>query len=469
MRDQFGAWLRAGAFALLLLLLPTCGGGSDDPGTDDGGSDDGGGVPAVPPDPIPIGLQQVATGLTSPLMVTHAGDGSGRLFVVLQTGQIRIITAAGALLPAPFLDVSGIMTPLNNIFDERGLLGLAFHPQFATNGRFFIRYSRPRAGMAGEPCFGTSRGCHESVLAEFLVTGDPTTNNVADAGSETVLFTVDQPEFNHNAGHVVFGPDGFLYFSLGDGGGANDGLDDMPPSHGPTGHGQNINTVLGSICRIDVDTAPPMGSTYVVPATNPFASSAGADEIYAYGLRNPYRFSFDDGPGGTNQMFCADVGQNQFEELNIIQLGGNYGWAHREGASCFDPFNPNTVPPTCATTGPLGEDLIDPVLVYDHSVGISITGGHVYRGSAIPALAGHYVFGDWSSNFGPADGSLFFCHIAGDQAFLRAKLQIEPGDQDLNLTVNGFGVGEDGEIYLCGGTVSAPGGAGNVLRIVPAP
>lgn len=473
MRDRYAALLKASLFALLLLLLPTCGGGSETPpgGADDGGTDDGGVDDGTPPDdplaPILIELQPVATGLTSPIQVTNASDGSGRLFVVLQTGQIRVISSAGALLTTPFLDVAGLMITLDTIFDERGLLGLAFHPQFATNGRFYVRYSRSRTGVVGEPCFGTSRGCHESVLAEFLVQGDPTTNNVADASSERVLLTLDQPQFNHDGGHLAFGPDGHLYFSLGDGGGSNDGLGDMPPIHGPTGNGQNINTLLGSICRIDVDAAPAPGLSYAIPFDNPFASSLGADEIYAYGLRNPYRFSFDDGPGGTNQLFCADVGQRLFEELNIITRGGNYGWAHREADRCFDPLNPTQVPATCASVGPLGEALIDPVLVYDHSVGVSITGGHVYRGTAIPELSGHYVFGDWSSSFGPADGSLFFCHIAGSRAFERTKLQIEPGDNALGLTVNGFGQDEDGEIYVCGGTVSAPGGAGNVLKIVP--
>ncbi|MCH7792816.1 MAG: PQQ-dependent sugar dehydrogenase, partial [Planctomycetes bacterium] len=281
-----------------------------------------------------IQLIEVAAGLVSPVQATHAGDGSGRLFVVDQTGFIRVIDG-GVLLPTPFLDLTAVIPTLNTNFDERGVLGLAFHPDYANNGRFFVRHSVPRTGAPGEPCVGTSRGCHTEVLAEFSVSaGDP---NIANPLG-TVLFEVDEPEWNHNSGGIAFGPDGFLYFTLGDGGGAHDGLAEVPPAHGPIGNGQNIDTVLGSILRIDIDGAAP----YTIPPGNPFPDpmGRGAPEIYAYGLRNPYRFSFDDGPGGTGELYLGDVGQNMFEELNIIQVGENYGWATREGAHCFDPFNP---------------------------------------------------------------------------------------------------------------------------------
>ncbi|MCK5365325.1 MAG: PQQ-dependent sugar dehydrogenase, partial [Gammaproteobacteria bacterium] len=274
--------------------------------------------------PTIVELETVASGLTAPVGLTHAGDGSGRLFIVEQTGQIRFVED-GTLLAAPFLDISGLLPTLNPFFDERGLLGVAFHPAYEGNGRFYVRYSVPRSGDPGEPCFGTSRGCHSEVLAEYRVSaGDP---NVADPSSGLVLFTVDEPQFNHDAGEVAFGPDGFLYFTLGDGGGAHDGLADMPPSHGPIGNGQNIEPLLGSMLRIDVDSAFP----YAIPPDNPFVGAAGRDEIYAYGLRNPYRFSFDDGPGGDGRLFLADVGQNLFEEVDIVEKGGNYGWVIREG------------------------------------------------------------------------------------------------------------------------------------------
>ncbi len=338
---------------------------------------------------IAIDLELVASGLTSPVSLTHAGDGSGRLFVVDQAGMIRIIDGNGVLLPDPFLDLTAEIPPLNPEFDERGVLGLAFHPNYAGNGRFFVRYSRPRIGDPSEPCFGTSRGCHEEVLAEFSVSADP---DIANPGGK-IIFGIDEPQFNHDAGEVAFGPDGFLYFSLGDGGGGHDGLADDPPSHGPDGHGQNIDTALGAILRIDVDS----GSPYAIPADNPFVGTEGLDEIYAYGLRNPYRFSFDDGPGGDGSLFLADVGQELFEEIDIIVKGGNYGWVLREGAHCFDPFDPFNPPESCDTSG-----LIDPIAEYTHADGgVAIVGGFVYRGIASPSLDGLYVFGDFSADFGP--------------------------------------------------------------------
>ena len=457
--------LRVGTFFVLLVLLTLspcalagCGGTS------------GGTPPPPPPGDVTVALVPVATSLPPPTFVTHAGDGSGRLFVVLQTGQIRIITSAGALLPTPFLDVSASMVTLDGTYDERGLLGLAFHPEFATNGRFFVRYSAPRTGASGEPCFGTPRGCHAEVLSEFQVIGDPATTNVADAGSERVLFSVDEPEFNHNAGSLAFGPDGYLYFGLGDGGGAHDGLAQMPPRHGPLGHGQDVTTPLGAILRIDVDSTPAMGASYVVPASNPFVGGAGLDEIYAYGLRNPYRFAFDDGPGGTGKLLCGDVGQGLFEELNDVVAGGNYGWARREAFACFDPLAPSSPPATCATTGPSGEPLLDPVLAYDHTVGVSIVAGCVYRGTAVPALAGQYVFGDWASDFGTPKGRLMICSITGVHAWLRRDVLVGPGTTDLPGALMAIGRDEAGELYVCtSGALSPASTSGGVYRVVAAP
>ncbi len=442
----------------LLFFLPTCGGAS------------GGDPAATPPGPVSIGLVPLATGLPPPVFLTHAGDGSGRRFIVLQTGQIRILDGTDTLLAAPFLDVAGLMVTLDGGFDERGLLGLAFHPQYASNGRFYVRYSRTRAGAMGEPCFGTPRGCHTSVLSEFTVTGNPVTNNVADPSSERVLYTVDQPEFNHDGGSVVFGPDGFLYFSLGDGGGSGDGLGSVPGLHGPLGHGQDITTPLGAILRIDVDTVPPMGQSYVVPPTNPFVGVTGVDEIYAYGLRNPYRLSFDDGTGGTNKLLCGDVGQGLREELNDIVLGGNYGWATREGFLCFDPLNPTAPPAGCPTVGPSGEPLLDPVLDYDHGLGVSIIGGHVYRGPGVSALSGLYVFGDWASDFGNPVGRLFVCAIAGPSAWQRRDILVQPGPAPLPGALMGIGKDEGGELYvLTSGAISPLSTSGTVSRVISAP
>ncbi len=425
---------------------------------------------AITPGDIAIELELVASGLTSPVWATHAGDGSGRLFIVDQAGLIRIVDAGGTLLPTPFLDLTAEIVAVNPQFDERGLLGIAFHPNYENNGRFFVRYSRPRTGVKGEPCFGTGRGCHEEILAEYSVSmGDP---DVADPAG-TILFRVDEPQFNHNGGGIEFGPDGFLYFTLGDGGGAHDGLADTPPSHGPIGNGQNIETPLGAILRIDVDSAPTPPLLYAIPAGNPFADATGADEIYAYGMRNPYRFSFDNGPGGTNRLFLGDVGQAIFEEVNIVELGGNYGWVTREGAHCFDPMNPGVPPAMCAMTGPLGEPLIDPIAEYDHDDGLAIVGGFVYRGSRFPALQGIYVFGDFSTTFVPGDGRLFYLDadaVALGGGGLAEVFEFRIGQQNnpLDLYLFGFGEDEDGELYITVSSNLGPSGtSGQVFRIAP--
>jgi glucose/arabinose dehydrogenase len=406
-----------------------------------------------------VQLVEVASGLVSPIQMTNAGDGSGRVFVVDQAGQIRVIDG-GVLLPTPFLDLSAAIPALNTNFDERGLLGLAFHPDYANNGRFFVRHSAARVGVAGEPCVGTSRGCHTEMLVEFHVSaGDP---NIADPVG-TTIFEVDEPEWNHNGGGIAFGPDNMLYFTLGDGGGRDDGLSAVPPAHGPIGNAQNINTVLGSILRIDIDGGVP----YAIPAGNPFPdpNGRGAAEIYAYGLRNPYRFSFDDGPGGTGELYLSDVGQDLFEEVDLIEVGGNYGWVTREGLECFDPFNPTVPPVNCAVTGPRGEPLIDPVAAYDHTDGIAIIGGHVYRGSQSPDLVGKYVFGDFSRSFAP-EGRLFYIDpaVAVGDVF---EFQIGALNEPLGLYVLGFGEGEDGEVYVSTSAVLGPKDTtGQVFRIV---
>ena len=212
-------------------------------------------TPSIPKGDLVIELELVCSGLTSPVYATDAGDKSGRLFIVDQAGQIRILDVKhDVCLSQPFLDLTAKIVAVNPFFDERGLLGLAFHPKYKNNGRFFVRYSAPRAGDPSEPCFGTSRGCHAAILSEFRVAIKH--GNFADPASERILFRIDEPQFNHNSGNVAFGPDGLLYFTLGDGGGAHDGLADIPPSHGPFGNGLNIETALGSILRIDVDSTP---------------------------------------------------------------------------------------------------------------------------------------------------------------------------------------------------------------------
>lgn len=415
----------------------------------------------IQPELLAISLETIATGLVSPVSMVDFPNNDDRIFVVDQIGQIRVIEN-GVLLPTPFLDVTSLLPSPNAAFDERGLLGMAFHPDYINNGRFFIRYSKPRASSGSEPCdldtFIT--GCHSEVLAEYAVLGDPQTSNVADPGSEIILLSIDKPQWNHNAGTIAFGPDGYLYMSTGDGGGAHDGLADDPPSHGPIGSGQDIESLLGKMLRIDVDSPPTPPNNYAIPAGNPFVGVAGRDEIFAYGLRNPYKFSFDSVGGN---LLVADVGQNIYEEINAVTIGGNYGWAVREGFECFDPFNPDTPPMSCAPAA-----VTDPLLVYEHAVaGLAVVGGYRYHGSAYPQLQGTYVFGDFSADFGPT-GRLYYFGFEGPAAFIRGEFFLAPDGQPFGRALKGFGEDEYGELYVLASTELGPTGTtGVVLRIAP--
>jgi glucose/arabinose dehydrogenase len=315
-----------------------------------------------PPDGTePVTLEMVASGLSFPLYLT-APDGDSRLFIVEKGGTIRVVTG-GALLPLPFLDISAQVSTGG----EQGLLGLAFHPQYAVNGRFVVHYT----DAAGD-----------TQVSEFRVSDNP---DVADAASEVSILEHDQPFPNHNGGQVLFGPDGYLYIMLGDGGSADD----------PGGRGQSLADLLGSILRID----PLDGGGYAVPPDNPFVSTAGArPEIWSYGLRNPWRVAFDP---ATNDLYIADVGQTRWEEVNVADGAGrglNFGWNIMEGPECFQDAS-------CDQDG-----LALPVLSYDHGEGCSITGGFVYRGAAIPALQGHYFYSDfcqgWVRSFRLENGSV---------------------------------------------------------------
>lgn len=340
-------------------------------------------------EPPRVALQEVASGLTSPVALEVAPDGSGRRFIVDQVGRIWILTAAGKLLDQPFLDIHDRTVELMREYDERGLLGLAFHPRYAQNGRFFVYYSAPLHPDA--PDYWD----HTSHMSEFRVSAD--NPNVADPGSEQVLLAVDQPQYNHNAGTLVFGPDGYLYVSLGDGGG--DGDDDF--GHTPLiGNGQDSNNLLGSILRIDVDSVPDPPLRYAIPPDNPFVNGPGCAEIFAYGLRNPYRISLD---RETGMLLAADAGQDAWEEVSVIERGGNYGWPPLEGTHCFNPETPENAPAVCAQVGPAGQPLLWPVIEIPNAnleggMGQAIIGGYMYRGRAIPALAGRYVFGVWSTS-----------------------------------------------------------------------
>jgi len=334
--------------------------------------------------------QPMVTDLNRPVGLVNAGDGSGRLFVIEQRGRIMIIRE-NTLASEPFLDIRNRIEISGS---EQGLLGLAFHPLYEQNGFFFVNYT----DLNGD-----------TVIARYRVMeGNP---DQADASSEERLLFIPQPYPNHNGGGMAFGPDGYLYLGLGDGGAAND----------PHGNAQSLQTYLGKILRLEVDGA----TGYTVPADNPFLGSDGLPEIWAYGLRNPWRFSFDRLSG---DLFISDVGQNMWEEINHLPAGSpagaNLGWDYREGAHRFEG------------RVPAGLAVIDPVAEYDHSQGCSITGGFVYRGQAMPDWQGVYFFGDFCS------GLVWGLIRTPEDAWI-LKVQYETG-----MRISSFGEDERGEIYL---------------------
>lgn len=415
-----------------------------------------------------VGLEMVAEGLTAPLGLTPAADGSGRLFIVDQVGLIHVLTAEGELLDEPFLDLRDRMVGVNPSYDERGLLGLAFHPDYEENGSFYVYYSAPLRPA------GPSEWNHTSHLSAFTVSQQDA--NRADPTSEEVLLQVDQPQGNHNGGEIAFGPDGYLYVALGDGGGANDVGTGHPSDWYQAnrgGNGQDVSqNLLGSILRIDVETP----GAYLIPVDNPFSGmgAEGLPEIWAYGLRNPYRFSFD--AGGDHELFVADVGQNLWEEVNIASGGGNYGWNVKEGTHCFNPATPNEPPEDCPDTDPEGQPLIDPIIEYQNGnapggLGLAVVGGYVYRGDALPSFQGRYVFGDWSTSFGQGDGALFAAAPPADGAMWSfQELEIATRDDGrLGAFLLGFGQDVERELYvLTSGRAGPQGTTGRVWRIVPA-
>lgn len=354
---------------------------------------------AQPTAPAQLALEPVASGLADPLYLT-APPSDPRLFIVEQAGRIRIVEN-GRLLSLPFLDVRDRVRSGG----EQGLLSMAFHPAYSANGSFYVNYTDLN---------GDTR------IERYQVSGDP---NVADPTSAKLMLAVAQPYANHNGGHILFGPDGMLYIGMGDGGSGGD----------PHGYGQSLATLLGKLLRIDVDGGDP----YAIPPDNPFAAAAGTrGEIWAYGLRNPWRIAFDRAAG---LLYVADVGQNLWEEVSVVPAsrgGLNYGWNIMEGAHCYTD-------PGCASVG-----LVLPALDYGHADGCSITGGVVYRGSRSPALAGHYFYSDycrgWLKSFTYADG-----RVAGRRTWDVAGLG----------NVLSFGEDAAGEVYVLSAN-------GNVWRLV---
>jgi glucose/arabinose dehydrogenase len=366
---------------------------------------------------ITIELEPIATNLEQPVAVTHAGDASGRLFITLKGGQIVIYDGTN-ILATPFLDISALVSTAS----EQGLLSVAFHPDYSTNGFFFVDYTNTNG---------------DTVIARYSASADA---NQADPGSAEILLTIAQPFQNHNGGQLQFGPDGYLYIGMGDGGSGGD----------PQDNAQNLDRLLGKILRIDVDG----GTPYAVPAGNPFIGDpAVRPEIWALGLRNPWRFSFD---RVTGDLFIADVGQDSWEEVNFqpaTSLGGeNYGWRRMEATHCFNPSS------NCNDG-----TLTLPVLEYSHSAGCSISGGYRYRGVRYPGLEGVYFYGDYCS------GRVWGAQEDDNGAWTSAELLAS------NLRITTFGEDEDGEVYLAHFDTAAgavyriatqvPGAPGNLTAV----
>jgi len=419
---------------------------------------------------IAIELQSVVpSGMAAPVYLTPAPGNDAKLYVVDQAGAVRIVEN-GALLPSPFLDVSSRLVDLGffgtkdeNDYDERGLLGLAFDPGYAdpTSPGYqrLYTYSSEKAG-SGKADFTVPLPSGESfdnqiVLAEWKT--DPANPNAVDPGSRRELFRIDDPQFNHNGGAISFGGDGYLYVSIGDGGAAND----VGPGHSAGGNAQDKLNPFGKILRIDPRGTSSANGQYGIPGDNPFAGAApGLDEIYAYGFRNPFRFSFD---GPTGKLVVADVGQNNLEEIDVVPAGANFGWPLKEGTFKFFPDDGSV----SGDLSGLPAGLTEPVAQYDHDEGISIIGGFVYHGSAIPELDGKYVFGDFAKTFDGPTGRLFYADLSTG---LINEFQLGAIDRPLGLFVKGFGQGSDGELYLLAGKNIGPfGSEGQVLKITTVP
>ncbi len=443
--------------------------------------------------------------LHAPTNICNAGDGSGRLFIADQPGKIYIIQA-GMLLPTPFLDLGfSLATPINTGYSERGLLGLCFHPDYENAGqpgyrKFYVNYTAPASHPTLNPVSAGGPTNAITVIAEFQVS--LTNPNVADPATKRIVLTYGQPQSNHNGGQLEFGPDGFLYIAVGDGGGANDNAAGHTQGSGAStvqvsgtlGNGQDRRQLLGKILRIDPLGTNGPGGTYGIPALNPFVGLTQTfvdtalngpmrGEIYAFGMRNPWRFSFDSSFGGASRLICADVGQLDVEEIDFIVSGGNYGWRIKEGSVNFDT-------PTAYLPNPTGIGLptvIGPIAEYAHptatlsgtaampKLGTSITGGYVYRGSAIPALQGKYLCADYAFDGIGAGNGIFIGVESTAPGVYTAPARVTMGTALPSASrIYTFGVDESGEMYAATKTTSgvlqldAGKPAGTIWKVVPA-
>ena len=426
----------------------------------------GAGASAQLADPIPgpirlgdvvIRLSVLADGMTAPNWGISAPGHEGAIYVVDQPGIVwKVELSTGAT--SVFHDVSDRLVDLGiggpGTFDERGLLGLAFHPQYATPGtpgfgRVYTYESHPFDPDGAPADFSTMPDGvapnHQTVVVEWQVADPLDPGATVDPGSDRTLLTIDEPQFNHNAGCLNFGPDGMLYVSLGDGGAG----DDQGTGHVAGGNGQDPTNILGTVIRIDPLGDDGANGQYGIPADNPFVDSAELDEIYAWGLRNPFRFSFD---RATGDLWLGDAGQNDIEEVDLIVSGGNYGWPVKEGTFLFD-MNGDL-------SGFVFEDspgepagMIDPVAQYDHDEGVVVLGGFVYRGTRVPALSGRYVFGEF--------GQRLF-HVAPGEGMV----EFGYAGEGFGHSLLGFGQDAAGEVYVMANDTGVPfEETGVVLRI----
>ena len=433
---------------------------------------------------IKVGLRTVATGLVSPVAGAFAPGIKHRLFVADQIGKIWSVNVGHHPgRKTLFADLRPLIVKLGDIipgssYDERGLLGIAFHPDYQENGLVYTYLTEPwrrPADFSTQP--GVRRNCDawlpfsprpcQNVVIEWQVRDPSDPNTTIRMSSKRELLRIDKPQFNHNAGALAFGLDGMLYISVGDGGFAND----KAPGHVPGGNAQSLapSNVLGKILRIDPRGHNSANGQYGIPQDNPFVGRRGADEIFAYGFRNPYRMSFDQ---NTGQLWVGDVGQNDIEEVDVVRAGGNYGWHVKEGTFTFNPgtaLDPEGGFVSANNPG-VPSNLIDPVAEYDHTAphgsvepGEAIVGGFVYRGSKVPALAGKYVFGDYSRVFGKPEGRLFYMCASPDVTHRVCNLVTHPG-----IAVFGFARDAAGELYVLGNRTGVVSGHTGVVEMLTA-
>jgi glucose/arabinose dehydrogenase len=450
----------------------------------DGPTVDGGAATGAGPQ---LDVELVADGLVAPLSLTFAPDGSGRRFIVDQTGLVLILTPEGRVLPIPFLDITDRVV-LQSAFDERGLLELAFHPRFASNGKLYVQYSAQRDGEnicvneeglvpedpAGCPLQYTRR------VSEFVVSStDP---DRVDPATERVVFNIQWPGRKHNGGGLAFGPDGMLYIGLGDGGfihgpsGADDPFNVDPDLLFGDLLAQDLTSLYGKILRIDADSGDPYG----IPPDNPFVGSDGIpDEIFAWGFRNPFRLSFD--REGDRAMYVSAPADTLFEATYRVTQPGNFGWAIKEGTHCIDRTSAFEPPETCTTVGSLGEPIQDPIIEYlnfavedprsqfpGEGFGRASLGGHIYRGTAIKWLRGRFVQGDFALNL--LDGQILVAKPMprGELWRLRRAFVFDPSDSVRSGFMKSIGQDADGELYAVTGNFTPSGLEGRIWKIIDA-